>query len=100
MLSAVCIERQGNSSQPGSASNGFEIEQHRSFGEQCADSDHGVAGTNPHFSPGFVARRRRRAWIQGARPRAPQAYSTVRRGARGGATKVEMPGYAAAVETW
>ena len=33
---------------------------------------------NPHFSPGFVARRRRRAWIQGARPRAPQAYSTVR----------------------
>jgi hypothetical protein len=33
---------------------------------------------SPHFSPGFVARRRRRSWIQGARPRAPQAYSTVR----------------------
>ena len=42
---------------------------------------------SPHFSPGFVARRRRRAWIQGARPRAPQAYSTVRRGARPSATQ-------------
>ena len=42
---------------------------------------------SPHFSPGFVARRRRRAWIQGARPRAPQAYLTVRRGARRSATQ-------------
>jgi hypothetical protein len=25
------------------------------------------AGASPHFSPDFVARRRRRAWIQGAR---------------------------------
>jgi len=29
----------------------------------------------------------RRAWIQGARPRAPQAYLTVRRGARRSATQ-------------
>ena len=43
--------------------------------------------SRPHFSPGFVARRCRRAWIQGARPRAPQAYSTVRRGARPSATQ-------------
>ena len=49
---------------------------------------------SPHFSQGFVARRRRRAWIQGAtgafqpaRPRAPQTYSTVRRGARRSATQ-------------
>src|SRR5512140_468933 len=30
-------------------------------------------GRSPHFSPGFVARWWRRAWIQGARPRAPEA---------------------------
>jgi hypothetical protein len=48
---------------------------------------------NQHFSRGFVARRRKRAWIQGAfgafkpaRPRAPQTYLTVRRGARRSAT--------------
>ena len=43
--------------------------------------------SSPHFSPDFVARRCRRAWIQGARPRVPQAYSTVRRGARPSATQ-------------
>jgi hypothetical protein len=47
--------------------------------------------SSPHFSPGFVARRRRRAWILGERPRAPQAYSTVRRGARGSATQPTCP---------
>ena len=41
---------------------------------------------NPHFSQGFVARRCRGPWIQGARLRAPQAYSTVCRGARLSAT--------------
>jgi hypothetical protein len=53
---------------------------------------------NPHFSWGFVARRRRRARIQGAsgrfqpaRPRAPQAYSTVRRGTRPSATQQTCP---------
>ena len=33
----------------------------------------GKLSLGPHFSPGFVARRWRRAWIQGARPRAPEA---------------------------
>jgi len=42
---------------------------------------------SPHLPPGFVARRRSRVWNQGARPRAPQAYSTVRRGARPSATQ-------------
>ena len=53
---------------------------------------------SPLFSRDFVARRRRRAWIQGAsgasqpaRPRAPQAYLTVRRGARWSATQQTCP---------
>ena len=46
-----------------------------------------LVALSPHFSRGFVARQRRRAWIQGARPRAPQTYSTVRRGAQRSATQ-------------
>ena len=52
-----------------------------------AANTHPETYPSPHFSPDFVARRCRRAWIQGARPRAPQAYSTVRRGARPSATQ-------------
>ena len=62
----------------------------RAVSKQC--------GISPHFSQGFVARWCRRAWIQGAsgafqpaRPRAPQTYSTVRRGARWSATQQTCP---------
>jgi hypothetical protein len=30
--------------------------------------------SNLHFSEGFVARRRKRMWMQGLRPRTPEAY--------------------------
>jgi hypothetical protein len=29
---------------------------------------------NPHLSPAYVAKRRRRLWMQGLRPRPPEAY--------------------------
>ncbi len=29
---------------------------------------------NPNFSPAFVARQRKWLWLQGLRPRLPQAY--------------------------
>ena len=54
----------------------------------------------PHFSPGFVARRRRRAWLQGARREdsAGVLDSTSRSPTERNAG--DMPGSAAAVETW
>src|SRR4030065_2199499 len=36
-----------------------------------------VGRINPHFSPGFVARRWRRGGIQGARPRGPEPWGTA-----------------------
>ena len=56
--------------------------------------------TSPHFSPGFVARRRRRAWMQGARREdsAGVLDSTSRSPTERNAA--DMPGSAAAVETW
>ncbi len=55
---------------------------------------------NPLSSPGFVARRRRRAWIQGARREdsAGVLDSTSRNPTERNA--VDMPGCAAAVELW
>jgi hypothetical protein len=55
---------------------------------------------SPHFSPGFVARRRRRAWIQGARREVSAGVldSTSRKPTERNA--VDIPGSAAAVETW
>ena len=65
---------------------GTRIERRRLPGFDAAELDlAGKTGSemaSPHFSRDFVARPRRRTGIQGARPRAPQAYSTVRRGAR------------------
>ena len=29
---------------------------------------------NPHFSQGFLARRRKRMWMKGLRPKTPEAY--------------------------
>ena len=55
---------------------------------------------SPHFLPVFVARRRRWAWIQGARPRGHAGVldSTARSPTE--RNVADMPGSAAAVESW
>jgi hypothetical protein len=60
----------------------------------------GTGGASPLFSPDLVARRCRRAWIQGARPEGAAGVldSTSRRPTERNA--IDMPGSAAAVESW
>ena len=55
---------------------------------------------SPHFSPGFLAKRRRRSWLQGARREdsAGVPYCTSRSPTERNAA--DMPGSTAAVETW
>jgi hypothetical protein len=62
---------------------------------------------NPHFSPGFVARRRRRAWIQGASGSFSASASEGPAGILDSMSRspternaVDMPGSASAVEIW
>ncbi len=53
-----------------------------------------------HFSAGFVARRRRRAWIQGAQGKdSPGVLDSTSRNPTE-RKAVDMPGSAAAAEIW
>ncbi|MHC4435326.1 MAG: hypothetical protein ACYTBS_26130, partial [Planctomycetota bacterium] len=55
---------------------------------------------SPHFSPGFVVRRRRRRPDKASRPRPAQAYSCSTSSGPAERNAVRTDGYVAAAESW